>query len=86
MKSANAKTLQELKVLVPKVFKTAPKNFYLTYLDEDGDEITLATEADYSILLGTNAKSSKILIRERTEDFYDETQKVYLEENDPKEL
>ena len=37
LKSTNAKTLQELKGSVPKVFKQHPQNFYLTYLDEDGD-------------------------------------------------
>jgi hypothetical protein len=71
IKSVNAKTLHELKALVPKVFKQHPQNFYLTYLDEDGDEITLATEADFGILIGGGAKSAKILIKEKSENFYD---------------
>ena len=33
LKSVNAKTLSELKSLIPKVFKQHPQNFYLTYLD-----------------------------------------------------
>ena len=33
LKSANAKSLTELKALIPKVFKQHPQNFYLTYLD-----------------------------------------------------
>lgn len=71
LKSINVKTLQELKGMIPKVFKIHPPSFYLTYLDEDGDEITLANEADYGILLGTQAKTAKIIIREKNEDFYD---------------
>ena len=58
------------------MFKTYPLKFYLTYLDEDSDEITLATESDFSILVGGGAKSAKIFIREKNEDFYDETQKI----------
>ena len=80
LKSVNAKTLQELKASVPKVFKQHPQNFYMTYLDEDGDEITLATQADYDILVGGGVKSAKILIKEKNEDFYDETQRFELEE------
>jgi len=37
LKSTNAKTLQELKASIPKVFKAYPARFYLCYLDEDGD-------------------------------------------------
>ena len=37
LKSANAKTLQELKASIPKVFKAFPPHFYLCYLDEDAD-------------------------------------------------
>jgi hypothetical protein len=37
LKSINVRTLQELKGMIPKVFKLHPPNFYLTYLDEDGD-------------------------------------------------
>lgn len=71
LKSTNARTLHELKALIPKVFKLHPANFYLTYLDEDADEITLTTEPDFSILLGGGTRSAKILIREKSEDFYD---------------
>ena len=38
LKSLNAKTLKDLKGMVPKVFKVFPENFYLTYIDEDGDQ------------------------------------------------
>lgn len=37
LKSINVRTLQELKGMIPKVFKLHPPSFYLTYLDEDGD-------------------------------------------------
>lgn len=37
LKSVNAKSLHELKALIPKVFKQHPNSFYLTYLDEDSD-------------------------------------------------
>ena len=66
LKSNNVKSLQDLKNSIPKVFKIYPKNFYLTYLDEDSDEITLATEADFSILLSTNTKSTKVMIKEKS--------------------
>ena len=33
LKSVNAKTLTDLKSMIPKVFKCYPENFYLTYLD-----------------------------------------------------
>lgn len=71
LKSVNTKNLQELQGAISKVFKQHPERFYLTYLDEDGDEITLATESDFGILLSSGLKSTKILIREKNEDFYD---------------
>ncbi len=82
IKSQTTMTLQDLKLQVPKVFKQHPERFYFTYLDEDGDEITLATEDDFKILLSAKLKSVKIIIKEKSEDFYDETQKIELTEED----
>lgn len=82
IKSQTTMTLQDLKLQVPKVFKQHPERFYFTYLDEDCDEITLATEDDFKILLSAKLKSVKIIIKEKSEDFYDETQKVELTEED----
>lgn len=43
VKSANIRSLVELRNCVPQVFKSHPARFYLTYLDEEGDEITLVS-------------------------------------------
>jgi hypothetical protein len=62
------------------VFKKLPGKFVLTYVDEDSDEITLTNETDFNILLQTGMKTVKIFIKEVSEDFYDQTQEVVIEE------
>jgi hypothetical protein len=86
IKSQSVQTLQELRNCVPQIFKQHPLNFYLAYIDEDGDEITLETDSDYNILIKTGQKNAKILIKERAHDFEEDTQKIEIVEEDaPKE-
>jgi hypothetical protein len=74
-------------------FKALPNRFTFSYLDEDGDEITLKNQSDYEVLLGSGAKTAKITIRETNEDFMevtnvipvDLTQKIEIEEEKPAE-
>jgi hypothetical protein len=72
--------LGELKKSIPQVFKKLPGKYVLTYIDEDLDEITLTNETDFNILLQTGMKTVKIFIKEISEDFYDQTQEVVIEE------
>jgi hypothetical protein len=69
IKSHNAQTLEELSNSIPLLFKQCPRSFYLAYIDEDGDEITLETESDYNILLRNGYKSAKILLKQKNHDF-----------------
>lgn len=49
-------------------------------MDEENDEITLATENDYKIMLETSNKIVKIFIKESDEEFFDETVNVVLDD------
>jgi threonyl-tRNA synthetase len=69
--AAKADSLLKLKETIIQIFKQLPKRFYLTYLDEDSDEITLENGNDFTILLKNTARSIKIFIREQSEEFYD---------------
>lgn len=82
VKSAVANSLAALRTTIPQLFKACPSRFYLSYLDEEGDEITLANDNDYQILLATNQRSAKVYIREKSEEFYDETQQVEIVEEE----
>jgi hypothetical protein len=82
IKANNLRNLEELRETIGQVFKQYPARFYLAYLDEDGDEITLATNNDLKILTGSGIKSVKIFIKEKSEEFYDETQKIEIVEEE----
>lgn len=80
VRSEHTSSLPALKQLIPTIFKKYPKKFYLTYFDEEGDEITLANESDFNMILKGQQKSVKINIRQKSEEFYDETQVLQLSE------
>jgi hypothetical protein len=61
------------------VFKQLPHKFQLTYFDEE-DEITLACQSDLETMQQISQKTVKIYIKEIDESFYDETQKVVLDD------
>lgn len=72
-------TLAELKDFIRKVFKKLPAKYMLTYVDSEGDQITLGNENDIKILNDSDYKSVKIIIEETSEDFFDQTQEVAIE-------
>ncbi len=72
-------TLAELKDFIRKVFKKMPAKYMLTYVDSEGDQITLGNENDIKILNETGLKSVKIIVEETSEDFFDQTQEVAIE-------
>ena len=55
-------TLTELKDYIKKVFKKLPQKYMLTYIDDDGDQITIGNESDVRILNESGVKSAKIII------------------------
>lgn len=55
-------------------------------MDEDNDEITLANENDFKIMKETANKTVKIFIKEVNEDFYDQTQKVVLDDDEVEDV
>jgi hypothetical protein len=63
VKSTNKEKFTQFIKLLPSLFKSLPAKFKLSYLDEEGDEITFEDQNDYDVLLGTEQKSVKILIR-----------------------
>ena len=54
--------------------KKLPAKYMLTYVDSEGDQITLGNENDIKILNESDYKSVKIVIEETSEDFFDQTQ------------
>lgn len=72
--------LAQLFNFIPSIFKSLPSRYTLTYLDEDGDEITLKEQEDYDVLLGCGLKTVKITIRENLEEFVDQTNQIVIEE------
>ncbi len=55
-------SLTELKDFIKKVFKKLPQKFMLTYVDNEGDQITLGNENDIKILNESDFKCVKIII------------------------
>lgn len=64
-------TLADLKDFIRKVFKKLPAKFMLTYVDTEGDQITLGNENDIKILNESGFKSVKIIVEETSEEFFD---------------
>jgi hypothetical protein len=70
--------LQQLFTFIPTVFKNLPSRYALTYLDEDGDEITLKEQYDYDILLSSGFKTAKIFIKENLHELVDLTSEIVI--------
>jgi hypothetical protein len=77
--SKGQSTFEALHKYIGEVFKQLPAKYYLTYFDEE-DEITLACESDFDTMKQISQKTAKIFIKEVDESFYDETQKVVLDD------
>lgn len=73
LKSSNKQKFTEFLSTLPSVFKALPKRYKLSYLDEDGDQITFEDQSDYDVLLSTGQKSVKIIISEINEEFMEHT-------------
>ena len=78
--SQDKQELCQLRAFIQSHFKALPQKYALTYLDEEGDEITLNDQNDYAILLGNRAKTTKIILREVKQDFVDMTAKLTIHE------
>jgi hypothetical protein len=65
--------IDQFLTVLPSVFKTLPNKYSLSYLDEDGDEITLKDQSDYAVLLKSGLKTVRITIRESNEEFIEVT-------------
>jgi PB1 domain len=70
--------LQQILTFIPTIFKNLPRRYALTYLDEDGDEITLKEQDDYDVLLSSGLKTARILIRENFEEIVDLTNEFVI--------
>lgn len=70
--------LQQILAFIPTIFKNLPRRYALTYLDEDGDEITLKEQDDYDVLLSSGLKTAKILIRENLDEIVDLTNEIVI--------
>lgn len=80
-------TFTDFKLCLPTIFKKLPDRFMLSYIDQDGDQITITNDHDYKIMLETGLKYIKILLKEVEKgEFYDQTQIVELEEEMPKDI
>ena len=65
---------------IGEVFKKLPAKYYLTYFDDE-DEITLACDSDFETMSQLfDKRPAKIYIKEVDESYYDETQKVVLDD------
>lgn len=64
--------------LLPSVFRSLPKRYALSYLDEDGDEISLKDQSDYEVLMGSGQKTAKVTIRENSEEFMEVTNEIQI--------
>ena len=80
LKSTDKQRFHQLLGSLPSVFKSLPARFKLSYLDEEGDEITFEDQNDYDVLLGTGLKSVKIIIRENCEDFIEMTNEIHIDQ------
>jgi translation elongation factor P/translation initiation factor 5A len=45
--SSDKLKIEQIFSILPTVFKSLPPRYSLSYLDEDGDEITLKDQSDY---------------------------------------
>lgn len=70
---------ESLKKYIEEVFKQLPEKYQLTYFDDE-DEITLACQSDLETMLQISQKTVKVYITEVDESFYDQTQKVVLDD------
>jgi len=59
--------IADLYTAINLIFKSLPSRYTLSYLDEDGDEITLQDQQDYQILMSSNNKTTKVNIKEVNE-------------------
>lgn len=72
-------TYESLRKYIGDVFKQLPEKYQLTYFDDE-DEITLACQSDLETMMQISQKTVKVYINEVDESFYDQTQKVVLDD------
>ena len=77
--SKGESSYKALQKYIEEVFKQLPSKYHLTYFDDE-DEITLACESDFDTMRQLSQKTNKIYIQEVDESYYDETQKVVLDD------
>lgn len=73
-------TFSKLDSFVRSVFKKLPAKYTLTYRDSDDDVISLVNDGDIKVLGESGLQKVRIEIEETSEDFYDKTQEIVVEE------
>lgn len=56
-------SFEELRVAISQSFSLPRNGFEMSYIDEDGDEITLSDEQDFAILTSSDLKTMKIKVK-----------------------
>lgn len=80
MNSKETITYQKLEAFIKSVFKRLPAKYTLTYKDSDEDMICLLNDVDMKILFESGMNKVRIEIQECSEDFYDHTQEIVIEQ------
>jgi predicted transposase YdaD len=65
LKLSQEASFEDLKKAVSQAFKLSPQDFSMCYVDEEGDDVSLNDEFDYSILVSSEQKIMKIKIEEK---------------------
>lgn len=73
-------SIEELKKAIAQAFKLVASGFELSYIDEDGDQITLNDEQDFAILTSLSLKTMKINVQEVDTDVKSESELSLLQE------
>jgi len=82
MNAKETTSLSELRSFVKGVFKRLPPKYMLSYIDNEGDQITLGNESDVKVLQESGLKSVKLVIEETSEEFFDQTVEVIVEDDE----
>ena len=80
MNSKEAITYSKLEAFIKSVFKRLPSKYTLTYKDSDEDMICLLNDVDMKILFESGMSKVRIEIQECSEEFYDHTEQIVIEE------
>lgn len=86
MNSKDVITYAKLEAFIKSVFKRLPAKYTLTYRDSDQDMICLLNDVDMKILFESGTTKVRVEIQECSEDFYDQTEEIVIEEEPVKKV